>query len=78
MQDPVHPYTKSLMNAVPFPDLDRPLDFATAGESSATSSKAWASVFRDDNETDSLATLDLGDDHFVLARSTADFKELRP
>ena len=32
---PVHPYTKALLNAVPFPDLDRPLDFVKAGETSA-------------------------------------------
>ncbi|MGO7580616.1 hypothetical protein ACC699_38800, partial [Rhizobium ruizarguesonis] len=27
LRDPVHPYTKSLLAAVPFTDLDRPLDF---------------------------------------------------
>jgi len=77
MKDPVHPYTKSLMDAVPFPDLDRPLDFSTAGEMSSTSSLLWADAFRGDNESDQLTTLDLGDDHFVLARSSADFQELR-
>ena len=30
LRDPVHPYTKALaLAAVPFPDLDRPLDFET-------------------------------------------------
>ncbi len=77
MKDPVHPYTQSLMNAVPFPDLDRPLDFAAAGKASSSSSKEWACVFRGDDEPGSLASLDIGNDHFVLARSTADFKELR-
>jgi peptide/nickel transport system ATP-binding protein len=77
MKDPIHPYTKSLMNAVPFPDLDRPLNFAEAGQASATSSKEWAGVFRDDDQSGSLASLDLGNDHFVLARNTADFTELR-
>ncbi len=77
MNDPIHPYTKSLMNAVPFPDLDRPLDFAAAGEASSTSSKGWADAFREDNEPGSLVSLDLGNDHFVLARNTADITELR-
>ena len=77
MNDPIHPYTKSLMNAVPFPDLDRPLDFAAAGEASSTSSKAWANAFREDDEPGSLVSLDLGNDHFVLARNTADITELR-
>jgi len=78
MKDPVHPYTKSLMDAVPFPDLDRPLDFAAAGEASSTSSQSWASVFRDDDAPGSLDAIDLGNDHFVLARNSADIRELRP
>lgn len=76
MNDPVHPYTRSLMNAVPFPDLDRPLDFSEAAKSSSTSSQSWNAAFRADNST-ALSTLDLGEDHFVLARSTADASELR-
>ena len=27
LRKPIHPYTRSLLAAVPFPDLDRPLDF---------------------------------------------------
>ena len=77
MNDPIHPYTKSLMNAVPFPDLDRPLDFAAAGEASSTSSKTWANAFCEDDEPGSLVSLDLGNDHFVLARNNADITELR-
>lgn len=77
MKDPVHPYTKSLMDAVPFPDLDRPLDFEAAGEASSTSSQSWASVFRDDDASGSLHSIDLGNDHFVLARNSADITELR-
>lgn len=77
MNDPVHPYTQSLMNAVPFPDLDKPLDFAVAGVTSSTSSKDWAGVFRDQDESGALAPLDLGNDHFVLAHKSADVTELR-
>jgi peptide/nickel transport system ATP-binding protein len=76
MNDPVHPYTRSLMNAVPFPDLDKPLDFSTAAQSSAVSATSWNAAFRADNSAD-LSPLDLGGDHFVLARSTADVQELR-
>ncbi len=76
MNDPVHPYTRSLMNAVPFPDLDRPLDFSTAATSSAASSMSWNAAFRGDKPGD-LSTVDLGNDHFVLARNAADARELR-
>ncbi|MFK8080353.1 MAG: dipeptide ABC transporter ATP-binding protein [Granulosicoccus sp.] len=77
MNDPVHPYTRSLMNAVPFPDLDRPLDFTTAAKSSSSSSQSWNEAFRAD-KSNALSTIDLGDDHFVLARNAADVRELRP
>ena len=76
MNDPVHPYTRSLMNAVPYPDLDHPLDFATAAKSSSVSSQSWKSVFRADDSAE-LSTIDLGDEHFVLARNSADARELR-
>ncbi|MFK7994082.1 MAG: dipeptide ABC transporter ATP-binding protein [Granulosicoccus sp.] len=76
MNDPVHPYTRSLMNAVPFPDLDRPLDFKTAGKSSSTSSQSWNEAFRADSAS-KLSTIDLGGDHFVLARDMVDVQELR-
>ena len=76
MNDPVHPYTRSLMNAVPFPDLDRPLDFAKAATSSSTSSQSWNSAFCAD-DTASLSTIDLGNNHFVLARDSVDARELR-
>ena len=62
MTAPVHPYTKALLNAVPFPDLDRPLDFVKAGETSALASGSWAQAFRDDEARDALAPADLGAD----------------
>ena len=74
----VHPYTKALLDAVPFPDLDRPLNFHTAGETSVTASGAWATAFCDDADRGALAPADLGDGHFVLARKTADMRDLRP
>jgi hypothetical protein len=41
MRNPAHPYTKSLLAAVPFPDLDRPLDFAGL-KRGAREMKNWA------------------------------------
>ena len=79
MTAPVHPYTKALLAAVPYPDLDRRLDFAAfAGHSSLTSA-SWAAAFRAEPEAQAeLAPLDLGNGHFVLARKTADLAELKP
>lgn len=74
---PVHPYTKSLLAAVPFPDLDRPLDFRTIGKISATGKFDWGKQFRDEGDGDMISA-DLGDGHFVLANGNADIRELRP
>ena len=76
MQAPVHPYTKSLLAAVPFPDLDRPLDFAELRASGASEATGWGAQFRDDDTGDGLTTLDLGGGHLVLARRSADAREL--
>jgi peptide/nickel transport system ATP-binding protein len=78
MKRPVHPYTRSLLAAVPFPDLDRPLDFKTLHASGASDTSAWAPQFRDDGDEDALQPADLGDGHLVLARQSVDIRELRP
>ena len=73
---PVHTYTQSLMRAVPYPDLDRPLDLNLIAHGSASDPAQWAPRFRDEGDPASLAPLDLGDGHFVLARPTVDRREL--
>jgi len=69
MRTPVHPYTRSLLAAVPFPDLDRPLDFATLQKGIAKDTSDWPTAFRDDGPRH--APLDLGGGHVVLARPDA-------
>ena len=78
MRKPIHPYTRALLAAVPFPDLDRPLDFAMLKSNGATDKDAWAPQFRDDDDDDALAPADLGGGHFVLARRSAGARELQP
>ena len=78
MRAPVHPYTRSLLAAVPFPDLDRPLDFDTLNTGGASDMRNWTPTFRDDGDAQALAAADLGGGHFVLARRNADVRELVP
>jgi peptide/nickel transport system ATP-binding protein len=78
LRKPIHPYTRSLLAAVPFPDLDRPLDFKVLHPGGASDSSAWAPQFRDDGEEDALSPADLGGGHVVLARKSVDAAELRP
>ncbi len=69
---PVHSYTKALMRAVPYPDLDRPLDLRLIAGGSASDPAAWAPEFRDEGDPASVVPIDLGDGHFVLARPSVD------
>ena len=74
MKAPVHPYTRALLAAVPYPDLARPLDFATAALSSDLARESWAPAFRPGEGT--MMPADLGHGHYVLARDTVDVREL--
>jgi peptide/nickel transport system ATP-binding protein len=74
-RNPVHPYTRALLAAVPDPDLDRKLDFAALMEGKASDPTAWPVPFRLDGGQASL--LDIGQNHFVRAHEGADLSELR-
>ena len=78
LRKPIHPYTQSLLAAVPFPDLDRPLDFKMLQAGGASDSSVWAAQFRDDGDEDAMVPTDLGGGHLVLARRSVDARELRP
>jgi len=71
---PAHPYTRALLKAVPFADLDRPLVLDELVLKGSSNPANWPSGFRGDREE--LETIDLGDGHRVLARKNVDFKEL--
>ena len=75
-RNPVHPYTKALLAAVPDPDLDRKLDFAALMEGKASDPRAWPAPFRLDAGS-RAGLLDIGAEHFVRAHEGADFSELR-
>jgi peptide/nickel transport system ATP-binding protein len=70
--NPVHPYTRALLAAVPAPDLDRRLDFAGLMEEKASDPAAWPVPFRlDEHHRPELVAL--GGGHFV--QSTAEIQE---
>jgi peptide/nickel transport system ATP-binding protein len=65
-QNPVHPYTRALLAAVPRPDPDRKLDLGALMEGKVSQPSAWEPPFgvTADERPD---LLDLGDGHYVRA-----------
>ncbi|WP_169543528.1 ABC transporter ATP-binding protein [Sneathiella aquimaris] len=75
-KNPVHPYTKRLLAAVPEPDPEHKLDFAHLVEEKASDPKAWARPFTASDESPAMM-YDLGDDHFIRVQKDADMSELK-
>ena len=65
-RNPVHPYTKALLAAVPDPDLDRKLDFALLMEGKASEPDCWPEPFLIDS-THRPELIDVGGGHLVRA-----------
>jgi peptide/nickel transport system ATP-binding protein len=74
-RQPIHPYTRALLAAVPYPDPARKLDFAKLEEGRASEPEAWPVPFT--INIDAQPTLiDVGEGHYVRAHKGADFREL--
>ncbi|MEO9900166.1 ABC transporter ATP-binding protein [Nisaea sp.] len=69
-RNPVHPYTKALLRAVPDPSLDNPLDFESVMDSRCSIPSEWPAPFTVSEETNPRL-IDLGDGHFVRADESA-------
>ncbi len=74
-KQPVHPYTKALLSAVPKPDPNARLDLKLLMEGKASNPALWPAPFTIDGTT-RPALIDLGDGHFVRAAASADAREL--
>lgn len=72
--NPVHPYTKALLASVPYPDLDRLLDFEQIRYSGEDADTDWGDAFKAHGS--GLQQIELEQEHFVLANTNADRREL--
>ncbi len=64
--NPIHPYTKALLSAVPEPDPNARLDLAALMDGKASNPAAWPRPFTVDGTTHPRL-VDLGDGHYVRA-----------
>jgi len=62
--NPLHPYTRALLSAVPHPELSQPLNFEAITEGSASEPALWEPPFTLDGRIKS-EFLALGDGHYV-------------
>ena len=69
-RNPVHHYTRRLMAAVPYPDLDRKLDLSGFSEQGGDEPAVWPEPFAMDPARPSKM-FDLGGEHYVLAAEGA-------
>ncbi len=74
--NPHHPYTKSLLSAVPYPDLDRLLDFENIKYTSSMEADDWGSAFKASQQA-GLESIRVDEGHFVLANSNSELSEIR-
>jgi peptide/nickel transport system ATP-binding protein len=74
-RNPMHPYTRALVAAVPEPNLARKLDLTALMEGKASNPAAWPGPFRLDGSSPT-GMIDLGSGHFVRAKASADASEL--
>ncbi|MCD6075908.1 MAG: transporter ATP-binding protein, partial [Rhodospirillales bacterium] len=63
-EDPVHPYTRALVSAVPFPDPDRKLDLRMLMEGRASDPEAWPAPFTVTRDAH-LALMQVSAEHHV-------------
>ena len=71
-ENPVHPYTRALLDVVPHADLDHPLDFDRLNREMASEGRSWEGPFSNDNGNADMEMLALTENHMVrVQRGTA-------
>lgn len=74
-ENPVHPYTRNLLSSVPYPDLDRLLDFEKLKNEKAMDVASWGGAFVQ-SDRGGLKPIEIDTGHFVLANENSDRTEL--
>ena len=78
-RNPRHPYTRALLDAVPYPDLDRPLDFEGIRQRPGGDGTGWADIYRplgSDGAAAQMQFLEVEPGHSVLVRAGTSASEV--
>ncbi|MDD9911287.1 MAG: ABC transporter ATP-binding protein [Ahrensia sp.] len=63
--NPLHPYTKALLDVVPHASLDHPLDFDRINRDMASEGRNWSPPFAPLSDESDMQMIRINDDHFV-------------
>lgn len=66
-ENPIHPYTRALLDVVPHADLDHPLDFDRINRDMATEGRNWESPFVPLQDDSVMDMIKISDNHQVRA-----------
>lgn len=66
-ENPVHPYTKALLDVVPHADLDHPLDFDRINRDMASEGRNWNAPFASQSDGSDMDMISISDNHQVRA-----------
>ena len=66
-ENPVHPYTRALLDVVPHADLDHPLDFDRINRDMASEGRHWEFPFASQSDGSDMEFIALSPNHQVRA-----------
>ncbi len=75
-KNPVHPYTRALLDVVPHADLDHPLDFDRLNREMVTEGRDWGDQFISREDGADMNMVAISDNHSVLAVAGTQLDEL--
>jgi len=74
--NPLHPYTRALLDVVPHADLDHPLDFEQLGREMVTEGQDWGDQFISKRDGADMDMLEINNNHSILTVSGTQINEL--
>ena len=67
-ENPIHPYTRALLDVVPHANLDHPLDFDRINRDMATEGRNWPAPFTTQSDGSDMDMLAVSDNHRIRVR----------